>query len=341
MPVYRRYRRSAYRRRRYPYRRRYRRSYARKYVNASSRSQVRIKTAVESNFTLSSGTASGPGAVKEICPLLSSAPDNGAVSSALRSPLYRTYCALYEEVKIIGFKTQISIASAIGGSDIPSLQIYTAFDRRHGANEAIPTAAEIKNSSSYLVATALNNNVAKLTRSIYASDLLEKAQWHDCTLGLAGGIYSDTAYVASGANPNFFVPELAICFQSPTLAQAVDVKVNASTVFYFAFRNPKYGAGATGSAKVQSLGGVFHDPSAPDGDGDVDDVAMRDVAPAAAAAAAAAVEDPIEDDQMVVNVEHEPTQLDVAPVRHAVARINPGPLAAGEKRYGPRRPKNV
>ena len=74
-----------------------RRSYARRYVNGSSRSSVRIKTSVESNLTMSSGTSAGPGAVKEISPYLNSAADDQTKCSALRSPLYRTYCSLYEE----------------------------------------------------------------------------------------------------------------------------------------------------------------------------------------------------------------------------------------------------
>lgn len=274
MPYYtRRYRRYSRRYNRF-YRRYYgrygRRSYARKYVNASSRSSVRIKTTVESNLTMTSGTATAPGNVKEISPLLNSAADDDTKCSALRSPLYRTYCSLYEEVKIIGFKTQISIASAIGGSDIPSLQIYTAFDRRRGSTEAAMTADEIKQSSSYLVATALNNNVAKLTRSIYASDLMEKAQWHDCTLQVSDSVYSDRAYVAAGYNPNFFIPTMGVCLQSPTLAEAVNVKVNVSTIFYFAFRNPKFGASAS-AAKIEDLGGVVRAGADLDDDIDMDD----------------------------------------------------------------------
>lgn len=262
---YRRYRR--YKRFYRRFRRPFRRSYARKYVNGSSRSNVRLKCSLESNFELSSGTAAGPGAVKEFCPLF---PSNADIT-ALKSPLYRTYCSLYEEVKVIGFKTQVSIASVIGGSDIPSLQIFTAFDRRRGAGEAAMTAAAIKNSSTYLVSTALNNNVAKITRSIYASDLLEKAQWHDCTIeeGQAG-VLIDSAYNAAAQNPNFFVPCMGMCFQAPTLAAQVNVKVNVSTVFYFAFRNPKYGGGALGSRDVEDLGGVFRD-RLPDDDGDMDD----------------------------------------------------------------------
>lgn len=290
---YRRYRRF-YRR----YRRGFRRSYARKYVNSSSRSNVRLKCSVESNFELASGTSAAPGDAVQFCPLQNS----GLAVSALKSPLYRTYCSLYEEVKVIGFKSQISIASVIGGADLPSLQIYTAFDRKRGATEDPMTADEIKNSSTYLVSTALNNNVAKIVRSIYASDLMEKAMWHDSTLSVAGGVYSDAAYEAAAANPNFFVPAMSMCFQAPTLGAAVNVKVNVSTVFYFAFRNPKYGGGAVAS-KVQDLGGIIRDREDPDGDGDVDvqppaqrQAGVSDsgrVVPAPAAAAAAA---PMPDD---------------------------------------------
>lgn len=303
-----------------------RRSYSRRYVNASSRSNVRVKASIEANLTLSSGTSAAPGAVTTVSPFVPS----DYPGSALKSPLYRTYCSLYEEVKCVGFKSQVSVASVIGGADIPSLQIYTGFDRRHGANEGSWTAQQIKDSSSYLVATALNNNVAKLTRSIYAGDLMEKAQWHDCSLELAGGVYSDTAYTAAAGNPNFFCPAMFMCFQAPTLAAAVDVKVNISTVFYFAFRNPKYGAGAS-AAKLESLGGVLH--PGPGDDGNMDD---GGAAPAAAAAAAAAIEDDISDVEMDGAGDLEARPLRVSRVRrprdHAVARLRAGPLVAGENR---------
>lgn len=258
-----------------------------------------MKCSVEANFELSSGTAAAPGAVTHFCPLSNSDLN----VSALKSPLYRTYCSLYEECKVIGFKTRVSIASAIGGSDIPSLQIYTAFDRKRGAGEAVMTADEIKNSSTYLVATALNNNVAKITRSIYASDLMEKAMWHDCTLNYNSGTgtYSDAAYIAAGANPNFFVPDMAMCFQAPTLAAAVNVKVNVSTVFYFAFRNPKYGASAAASKDLPERMATIPD----DYDLDMDDEGDVEIIPTAVA-------------------KHSKVVTDTSGI---------GPLAAGRKRY--------
>lgn len=62
------------------------------------------------------------------------------------------------------------------------------FDRRHGETEAAPDADAIKNASSMSVATALNNNVAKISRSCYASDLIEKAQWIDSSMDAADRI---------------------------------------------------------------------------------------------------------------------------------------------------------
>lgn len=236
-----------------------------------------MKTAVEASGTASITNSSTLSSVTSINSL-GATNSSGGGRSVLASPLYRTYCGLYEECKCIGMKVNISIASPIGGVTLPSLQIYTAWDRRHGSSEAAWSSAEIKNSATYNVATALNNNVAKLTRSIYASDLMERAQWHDCTLTTAvGGGYYDTAYNDAAANPNFFVPSLFFCFGSPSLADAqapATVNYQISVVYYFAFRNPKYGASA-GSSKMISLGGVIDEEPRPAPETDaMDDVVV-------------------------------------------------------------------
>lgn len=194
------YYRRRYRRRPRRYVRRYFRRRFRRYVNGSSKSTVRMKTSVEFNGTVSIQDASHLSDVVQFG-ALSKAPTAGNGRSALASPLYRTYCSLYEECKVIGMKVQVSIASQIGGITLPSLQIYTAWDRRHGATEPSFTADDIKNSATYNVSTALNNNVAKLTRSIYASDLMEKAQWHDCSYSTSAGNYQDDAYEDAKLNP--------------------------------------------------------------------------------------------------------------------------------------------
>lgn len=274
------------------YRRFYRRfrrrgyGYARKYVNSSSRSNIRMKTAVNSSFNVTAGHGdNGAGAgVTFVDPLAATTANSMCAAS---SDLYKTYCSLYEECKMIGARISLSIVSAVGGSDIPSVQIYTSWDRKHGYLEAAPTVDDIKKSATSNVATALNNNVAKLTRSCYASDLMEKATWFDSTLESANG-NRNAAWVAAGSNPNMFCPSFAFFLNCPSLGATKTVAVSISIVYYFAFRNPRYGGSS--QAKLIDLGARTVDdddgdmsddgdlPPAdlgPDDDGDVDEAAFR------------------------------------------------------------------
>lgn len=264
-----------YRRRPRRYIRRYFRRRFRRFINGSSKSTVRMKTSVEGNFKITSGAHGAVGAASEaiIAFARSNAPANAM--SVLNSPLYRTYTNLYDQVKCIGMKVSVSIVDAIGGSDIPSVQIYTSWDRQKLGNEAAPSGTELKNSSTYNVATALNNNVAKITRSLYASDLMEKAIWHDCTLSHHAGAdppdpadpeyWSDPVYAAAASLP-IFSPAFYMAIATPTLEAAKQVSVACSVVYYMAFRNPKFGASA-GLTVRQDLGARrLVRPDADDGD---------------------------------------------------------------------------
>lgn len=236
-------------------------------MNGSSKSSIRVKVPKSFNFTWTQQANASASQVSRFCPWDSTA----SYASVLSCDLYRTYCTLYDEVKCIGMKVKINVSSAVGGSDIPSLQIWTAWDRRIGVNEPPPSAADMKTYSTYQVATAVNNSVAKLERSIYASDLLEKAQWHDCTLTALPGS-TDLAYVASGDNPNFFVPALFVCMSVPDKTTQVTITGTVDIMFYFSFRNPKYGA--TSSAKDSFTVDVL--PRALDPAGDDDDMDQND-----------------------------------------------------------------
>lgn len=261
-------------RRRWRPRRRYRRWFRRRFrrfVNGTSKSTVRLKVPIsvthdyiqQANQTISGGYTIQPWA------------NSNASSSALSSQLYRTYCSLYDEVKCIGMKIKLNVSSPVGGSDIPSLQIWTAFDRRWAAGDT-PNISELKTYSTYQCATAVNNSVAKLERSIYASDLLEKAQWHDCSLSLASGVYSDSAYVAAGANTNFFCPAFISALSIPNTTALTTVHTTLDIMYYFAFRNPKFGA-ASGASKleVETLERAIPRPPADSG-GDMDVDALPD-----------------------------------------------------------------
>lgn len=216
------------------YGRLYSRRYARRFVNGSSRSSIRMKCTQTMSSTLSAGY--GDSASSAVVTRIR--PYSNAAHSVTQNPLYQAYLNLYEETKMIGMKINLSVTSAIGGSDTPSLQIYTSWDRRHGYGEVQPSVVAIKGAASSSVATALNNNVAKLTRSIYASDLIEKAQWHDSTL-TAGG--EDQSWVTAALNPNFFCPSFFMFFNSPSLGAAHDINYTLSITYYVAFRNPKFG----------------------------------------------------------------------------------------------------
>lgn len=239
--------------------------YSRKYVNASSKSSVRMKTNVTSSFQATAGYGNdATGAVVYYIQPLEGTTDP---LSAANSALYRTYCTLYEEAKIIGTKVNMSVVSAVGGSDVPSVQIYSCWDRKHANGEANPTAAQIKDSATSTVATALNNNVAKLTRSVYASDLMEKATWFDSTL-ISTTANRNQAWQSAGQNPNMFCPSFEYFLNCPTLGATKAVDISLSVTYYFAFRNPRFG-GSASSAKVVDLGArAFTLPDEDDGDMD-------------------------------------------------------------------------
>ena len=294
MPYYRRgYRRRFRLGRRYR-RRLYRRSYARRYINGSSRSSIRMKCVQTFSNSANSGYAGTLGPVETIRPY-----DGNNAQAVVLNPLYQAYRALYEETKLIGMKVQLNVTSVVGNATLPSLEIYTAWDRRNGRGEAAPTANDVKAMATSSIATALNNNVAKITRSIYASDLMEKAQWHDSEERSAAD-QTDDAWYVSGKNPNFFCPAFFFCFGSPSLAApGTTVGYSVSVTYYVAFRNPKYGGSA--SSKDLPARSVTFAGDDDDDDEDMDDGAFqRDMArldefryvPDAPAAAAAAADAP-------------------------------------------------
>lgn len=252
------YRRRRYlRRRRYGRRyRRYRRSYARRYVNGSSRSSIRMKCVVTGSSSLKSGYGDTLSTNQFIIRPLDA---YGALTNpvpVVSSPLFQAYQKLYEEMKIIGMKVQVSVTDQVGGSTLPSLQIYTAWDRRYGYTEPELNSDQIKQAATSNVATALNNNVAKLSRSIYASDLIEKAQWIDSSPFGADGTAVKSWTVAS-QNPNFFCPAFYMCFGSPSLSQASEVAsvhFSISVTYYVAFRNPRYGGSGGASKELPAKG---------------------------------------------------------------------------------------
>lgn len=253
MPSYYRRRsyRSSYRRRPRRYVRRWFKRRMRRFVNGSSKSTVRVKVPVSKSFTALGVTHNGnvwPGRFHPY------AQPSGTNLSALDSPLYRQYCSLYDEVKCIGAKFVISIGTPIGTATVPSLQVVTAWDRRSGVNEAQPTFDNLLNFGTVRSATAVNNSIAKLVRSCYASDLMERAQWKDAEVYRVAEDqpWTDSAWNSAASNPNFFCPQMILAFLQGNSAAAQTISFSVDAKFYFAFRNPKYGGSDSAARSIAS-----------------------------------------------------------------------------------------
>lgn len=266
-----------YRRRWRPrYRRRfYRRGYGRRFINGSSRSQIRVKVPMQFLTTLT---------IAADRTYTNTATAVNAFLHAPSSPLYRAYAALYDEVKCLGFKANFSMVGY--PQDTPAgytgVKFYTSIDRRFCyTGDPVPSVTEMKTYSTFKSVSVVANSVAKFARSAYAKDLIEKAQWHDSEIVDAGGGNNvDQAYAAAGTNLNFFNPALFIGLETPgaTYSQNRNVYVSIDVMYYFAFRNPKYG----GTSAAKTLDNRV-EPSNPDDDlpddGDDIDKEMNDEDP--------------------------------------------------------------
>lgn len=287
------YRRGRYRRYR-KYRRFYRRykrpvSYARRYINASSRSQVRVRVSADMIWQTNARPSTG---VVAITPLATGDATYGTSIALHSSALYRQYCALYDEAKIIGMKVNIATVTPVGTVTVPSLTFHTSWDRHKYYNEDLPTIDQLRANSSHMQTIALNNNVAKITRSIYASDLMEHATWFQTKINIGGqDSYHNAQYEHAGNNFQPFHPSLNWYVTVNGLADGTTVALTFafSVVYYVAFRNPKYGGAGGGRATqlLDSVRGVTYEPDADDGD----DVMMLPDADMDAAAAASASAD--------------------------------------------------
>ena len=264
-----RYFRRRYRRYR-PYRRYYRRRYyKRRYVNTNSRSSVKVRINFEWQGQVTCAQGTGVSTLIQYSPFKASNAVNH--DGALHSALYRNYCDLYDEVKCNAMKVKMNIINNIGTAEIPSLTVHTGWDRRKPANYGGPTFDEIAGNPAYRSSICLNNNVAKFSRSIIASDIQERSMFHDSRLDppIGGGNYEDIAYQAYGAACPFFAPGFYCYLQNSNTARR-DIDFVCQCTYWFTFRSPKYGL--TQAAAKDDFRGPGVPPDAPDGgdDGDMD-----------------------------------------------------------------------
>ena len=180
-------------------------------------------------------------------------------SSLLNAPVYRLYTALYDEVKVRGVQYQITFTNPNSvGATYSSCNFYSTLDRRWGDKETPPTATAMLNICTCSPVQLASYRVPIVTRYYAARDLIEKVQYHDCTLAEQDGFFYDIA-IQGNKNPNFYSPNFKFCFQFPTTASAANTfMVNIRCVYYLTFRNPRpYNGTASGMnpapASVQSL----------------------------------------------------------------------------------------
>lgn len=186
--------------------------------------------------------------------------DTGVSFGALTtSTLYRTYCGLYDEVKINSVYLRITLMSNIGtGGVVDAVKVYTMWDRRLFQNELnsanLPSYIAMQNGSGSQCSLVVNNSRAIFSRWNRASDLQERTVYHDCTVG-SSSLYG---YVDGQWGAGEEVGYCPGCFialntnsapgdgQSYTFTISVDVRWNVT------FRNPKFGLSVS-SAKSETV----------------------------------------------------------------------------------------
>lgn len=266
MPRY--YRRRSYRYRPRRYVRRYIRRRFKKFVNGSSKSRIRVKVPFSGAVTFTQQANAAYSDILTLSPVQyctdGAVADNTATAypfSAISNALFTNYAALYDEVKCDGVKLQVAITDAIPNTNWNCVTIHTCWDRKTIRSDYAdaPNAADIVNSATYIPATALNNSVAKIVRSCYPSDLLEKITFVDSNTPPAGAItqvygvankhmrsitalgVTSTTQMSVG-----FTPTLSMCVstgEAPAALRTLHVRIEGMA--YYTFRNPKFGGSSS------------------------------------------------------------------------------------------------
>lgn len=222
-----------------------------RYVNNRSTSTCSVKVITTNYVPISVSAQSSVSDVVSIPAFADTEATSYYVSgsSLLNSPVYRLYTALYEEVKVRGVQYQITFTNPIAASATYSTcNLYSTLDRRWGDGETEPTASSMLNICTCSPVQLASYKVPIVTRYYAARDLIEKVQYHDCTLAEQDGFFYDIA-LQGNKNPNFYSPNFKFCFQFPTAASASQVvTVCVRCVYYLTFRNPRpYSATASGA----------------------------------------------------------------------------------------------
>ena len=307
MPTYvyryprRRYGRRYSRYRRYGAYSRYRRRRSGTSSTASSRGRIRVRVPVQQLVTLTIPAQSTDSNVLTASPFYHGTDRlPRGVCGAVAQPLYAAYVGLYDQVKCDGVVSNLSVVTPIGGTGgLNALQVIMAYDRFGCQNEVITdpiTTASLFNFSSSVARSAINNSVAKMSRSCWASDIQERTSFHDSTIYSSAVARWDRDFSSNAVKVGYFAPLTLIGVRLAASAPEADqtVQVLLEQVYYFTFRQPKYGGdpSATASVKAVPAMNLRSDTRVLDGERDMDDAGGLDDEAAVAAAPAAQVPRP-------------------------------------------------
>ena len=288
---------------------RYRRRRSGTSSTASSRGRIRVRVPVQKVVTLTVAAGQIDSNVCTSSPFINvPSLEPLTACAAVQMPLYNAYCNLYDQVKCDGVVTNVSVVSPIGagaGAAASALQVIVAYDRQGNRMEAINaapppalTVVNLFNFSSAVARSAINNSVAKMSRSCWASDLQERTVFHDSTVGSFSNpvSVSDKDYFSNANKLGYFAPltliGLRLAAAAPTTA--VSIQILLEQVYYFTFRSPKFGGDPTASANTRMSSTPItmdqrSDTRRLDIEGDMDDAGGLDDEAAVAAAPPARV----------------------------------------------------
>ena len=215
-----------------------------RYVNSRDTSTSNVKVVCGANFMLQICKTQRLSEVAYIPSFISNEAkvDNRVVSGGLlSSSLYRLYSTLYDEVKVRGVQYQLTFTKPSSmASGITTCDVLTLMDRRYGNGEDVRTDVNMVTASTSAPITFTDYRVPIVRRYYAARDIIERVQYHDCTLKTRNNYDYDYAYEAAGPNPNFFSPCFQFCLLLPVaFEQDLLVPVNIRVTYYVTFRNPK------------------------------------------------------------------------------------------------------
>lgn len=271
------------------YKKKYRRRYAPLYkrvINNSSRSRVTVNITNTTEWAIDLPAQqywASPLGIHPFCEV-TAIPQGGAnllaykvCCSMVNTSLYKTFAALYEQVKLDAMTVQITALQPMSNYN-GSLEFHTAWDRKCSLNELhktsnnvapgagyYPTSAQLSSLASHASGIATTNSIPIIKRTIWASDLLEKTQFIDTDYGSIDTEIFDTDDVTvtynadwmgdlerAGLTSTQFCPIMFLgveCHQSATVNRTIPVKIEVT--YKATFRNPKYGGSSGASTKLR------------------------------------------------------------------------------------------